>query len=77
MADQAANLALVINEAGRLSDMADKVAGFAISSNLVLVFACLKDIGAWVKTETAAFLGSRLITPTRRPLPRGRLMRQN
>ena len=35
--------------AERLSSMSDKVAGFAISSSLLLTFACLKDIGDWVK----------------------------
>ena len=35
--------------------MADKVAGFAISSYLLLTFACLKDIGQWVQKEPRPF----------------------
>jgi hypothetical protein len=35
--------------------MADKVAGFAISSNLLLIFACLKDISPWVHNKTLPF----------------------
>lgn len=41
--------------ADRLSSMADKVAGFAISSSLLLTFACLKDIGDWVKHQPWQF----------------------
>lgn len=41
--------------AERLSSMADKVAGFAISSNLLLIFACLKDIGPWLKSDWESF----------------------
>jgi hypothetical protein len=39
----------------QLSSMADKVAGFAISSYLLLIFACLKDIGPWVQTQGTPF----------------------
>jgi hypothetical protein len=46
----------VLDSADKLSDMANKVAGFAISSNLLLTFACLKDLGSWVKRQTVAFL---------------------
>jgi hypothetical protein len=46
----------VVNAADRLSAMADKVAGFAISSNLLLTFACLKDISLWVHNKTGPFL---------------------
>ena len=35
--------------------MADKVAGFAISSYLLLTFACLKDIGPWVQRQPKPF----------------------
>jgi hypothetical protein len=43
--------------AEQLSSMADKVAGFAISSNLLLIFACLKkDISSWVQNQTMAFV---------------------
>jgi hypothetical protein len=35
------------------------------------------SINPFYWTRYREFLGSRLITPTRRPLPRGRLMRQN
>jgi hypothetical protein len=41
--------------AERLSSMADKVAGFAISSSLLLTFACLKDIAHWVTDEPWSF----------------------
>jgi hypothetical protein len=41
--------------AHQLSSMADKVAGFAISSYLLLAFACLKDIGPWVQRQPTAF----------------------
>lgn len=45
----------VANAAERLSSMADKVAGFAIGSYLLLIFACLKDINPWVQTDTFWF----------------------
>jgi hypothetical protein len=54
--DQGARTTLVLNAADRLAAMADKVAGFAISSNLLLIFACLKDIGPWVQHQTVPFL---------------------
>jgi len=41
--------------ADQLSAMADKVAGFAISSYLLLIFACLKDIGPWVQSQEIPF----------------------
>jgi hypothetical protein len=41
--------------AERLSSMAEKVAGFAISSSLLLTFACLKDIGDWVTHQPWQF----------------------
>jgi hypothetical protein len=41
--------------AERLSSMADSVAGFAISSYLLLTFACLKDIGPWVTSQPKPF----------------------
>ena len=47
---------MVLAAAERLSAMADKVAGFAISSDLLLTFACLKDISSWVQHKTSAFL---------------------
>jgi hypothetical protein len=46
---------LMFDEAHRLSDMANNVAGFAISSNLLLIFACLKDIAEWLKVRMVAF----------------------
>jgi hypothetical protein len=46
----------LMNAAEQLSSMADKVAGFAISSDLLLIFACLKkDIGPWVQKQPMAF----------------------
>ena len=45
----------LMSAAAQLSSMADKVAGFAISSNLLLIFACLKDIGPWVQKQPTAF----------------------
>ena len=47
----------IVKAAEQLSSMADRVAGFAISSNLLLTFACLKqDISSWVKNQTKAFV---------------------
>jgi hypothetical protein len=45
----------IIKATEQLSSMADKVAGFAISSYLLLTFACLKDIGPWVKYQPLPF----------------------
>ncbi len=45
----------LMSAAGQLSSMADNVAGFAISSDLLLIFACLKDIGHWVQKQPTAF----------------------
>jgi hypothetical protein len=45
----------IMKAAEQLSSMADKVAGFAISSYLLLIFACLKDIGPWLRDQSAAF----------------------
>jgi hypothetical protein len=45
-----------IKAAEQLSSMADKVAGFAISSYLLLTFACLKDIGPWVQSQPKPFI---------------------
>ena len=44
----------IVKAAEQLS-LADKVAGFAISSYLLLIFACLKDIGPWLQDQSAAF----------------------
>ena len=47
----------VMKAAEQLSSMADRVAEFAISSNLLLTFACLKnDISSWVQQQKAAFV---------------------
>lgn len=46
---------LTLEGARQLSDMANSVAGFAITSNLLLIFACLKDIGPWVRRDKAWF----------------------
>ena len=47
----------IVKAAEQLSSMADRVAGFAISSNLLLTFACLKqDISSWVENQTKAFV---------------------
>lgn len=45
----------IMQAAEQLSSMADKVAGFAISSYLLLTFACLKDIGPWVQRQPKPF----------------------
>ena len=45
----------IMKAAEQLSSMADKVAGFAISSYLLLTFACLKDIGPWVQRQPKPF----------------------
>jgi hypothetical protein len=45
----------LMNAASQLSSMADKVAGFAISSDLLLIFACLKDIGPWLRKQPTEF----------------------
>ena len=43
--------------AEQLSSMADKITGFGISANLVLIFACLKrDISTWVQRQPKAFI---------------------
>jgi hypothetical protein len=47
----------VTTAAEQMSSMADKVAGFGISANLVLIFACLKrDISTWVQSQPKAFM---------------------
>ena len=45
----------IMKAAEQLSSMADKVAGFAISSYLLLTFACLKDIRPWVQRQPKPF----------------------
>jgi hypothetical protein len=45
----------IMKAAEQLSSMADNVAGFAISSYLLLTFACLKDIGPWVQRQPKPF----------------------
>jgi hypothetical protein len=46
----------LVSAAGQLSSMADKVAGFAISSDLVLIFACMKEVGPWVQKQMGGIL---------------------
>jgi hypothetical protein len=47
----------IMKSAEELSSMADKVAGFGISANLILIFACLKkDISSWVQSQPKAFM---------------------
>jgi hypothetical protein len=46
---------LLTDSARRLSDMANSVAGFAISSSLVLIFACLKDLSDWISSKPIWF----------------------
>lgn len=55
------NTSLLLDHARRISDMADKVAGFSISSNLLLAFAALRDLGSWVKGKTHWFLAGVVI----------------
>jgi len=47
--------------ASRISDMGNAVAGFAISSYLVLVFATLKDLSPWVKAKSGYFAAGILL----------------
>ncbi|MGH7023440.1 MAG: hypothetical protein ACREEB_07600 [Caulobacteraceae bacterium] len=46
---------MILQAADQLSDMANKVAAFAISADLVLIIACLKDIAIVVKNKTLWF----------------------
>lgn len=48
---------LVLEGAARLSEMANRVAGFAISASLIFIFACLENIAPWVRTRTLWFEG--------------------
>jgi hypothetical protein len=43
---------MLVDGMNRLFDMGNKVAGFAISSGLLLVFACFKDLAFWVKNRS-------------------------
>ena len=52
----------LMSAAKQLSSMADKVAGFAISSYLLLIFACLKDIGPWVHERKMPFVVGTLVS---------------
>src|SRR5260221_13171732 len=47
---------LILDAADRLSAMGAKVSAFAITSSLLLIFACLEQLSKWLKSEWPGFM---------------------